>query len=195
MRNGRQARPQSGYTYVAMLLAVAAIGIGLAAAGIVWSQASQRAKERELLFVGDQFRRAIERYYERSPGVKRYPAALADLVSDKRFPSPERHLRRIYSDPLTGKAEWTLIEAPGGGIMGVKSTSNAVPIKNAAFARRDRTFEGAKTYQEWEFFHDAQATFAPAGSPLPPPLPLSGAAGSAQVPATTGNSITAAERR
>jgi type II secretory pathway pseudopilin PulG len=169
-----------------MLLAVAVIGIGLAATGIVWSQAAQRAKERELLFVGDQFRRAIERYYERSPGVKRYPAALSDLVSDNRFPDPERHLRRIYADPLTGKADWTLIEAPGGGIMGVKSTSRATPIKNATFAHHDRSFEGARTYQEWEFFHEAHVPAAPGTSPPQPAQPS--AAASIQVPAAARNS-------
>ena len=192
MQNGRKARLQAGYTYVGMLLAVAVIGIGLAATGIVWSQAGQREKERELLFVGDQYRRAIERYYERSPGVKRYPAALSDLLSDTRFPKPERHLRRIYADPLTGKADWALIEAPGGGIMGVKSTSSATPIKSGAFGYRDRTFHGAKTYQEWEFFHESQAPAAPAGaSPLQPSMP---AAASSQVPAAAGKSGAAARR-
>ena len=192
MPNGRKARLQGGYTYVGMLLAVAVIGIGLAATGIVWSQASQREKERELLFVGDQFRRAIERYYERSPGVKRYPAALTDLLSDNRFPKPERHLRRIYADPLTGKADWMLLEVPGGGgIMGVKSKSTATPIKNAAFSHRDRVFEGAKTYQEWEFFHEAPAAAAPAGAtPFPSPTP-SAAAASSQVPAANGKSAAA----
>jgi len=152
-----------------MLLAVAAIGVGLAATGLVWSHASQREKERELLFVGDQIRQAIERFYERSPGVKRYPKSLDELVSDARFPSPERHLRRIYADPMTGKADWVLMDAPAGGIMGVHSKSDATPIRNAAFALRNAGFQDAKTYQDWVFFHDTQPASTPAATPAATP--------------------------
>src|SRR5262249_29173489 len=143
---------------------VAVIGIGLSGTGVVWSQASQREKERELLFVGAQFRRAIETYYERSPGVKRYPAALEDLLADKRFPGTERHLRRIYADPFTGKADWVLMQAPGGGIMGVHSKSTAAPVRNGPLVSNDRPFQGAKTYQEWQFFYDAQPASSPPGA-------------------------------
>ncbi len=73
MPSGRQA----GFTYVAMLVAVVIIGIGLAAAGQVWSAANQRSREQELIFIGHEFRNAIQRYYEQTPGAaKRYPAML-----------------------------------------------------------------------------------------------------------------------
>ena len=54
-----------------MLFAVALIGILLAAAGQVWRTEALREKEKELLFVGEQFRQAIGSYYENSPGVPR----------------------------------------------------------------------------------------------------------------------------
>ena len=114
-----------------MLIAVAVIGVGLAATGQVWSHSRQREKEQELLFVGDQFRQAIGRYYEGTPG----PA--------KRYPNPQRYLRKLYTDPMTGKAEWGLMQAPEGGIMGVYSLSNGVPVKQAGFRYRDRTHQGA----------------------------------------------------
>ena len=171
----RGPRLAAGFTYVAMLIAVAVIGIGLSATGIVWSQAGQRDKERELIFVGAQFREAIERFYERSPGVKRYPATLEDLLADRRFPGTERHLRRIYADPFTGKPDWVLIAAPTGGIMGVHSKSTASPVRNGSFSSHDRSFQGAKTYQEWQFFYDAQAAASPPGSSsLPGPASPSG---------------------
>src|SRR5262249_9242669 len=104
MRSGSRAR---GFTYLAMLAAVAVIGIGLAAAGEVWSQARQREREQELLFAGNQFRQAIALYERRTPGgARRYPEKLADLLLDKRYPVVQRYLRRIYADPMTGKAEW-----------------------------------------------------------------------------------------
>lgn len=40
------------------------MGIALAVTGEVWHIALKREKEHELLFVGDQLRRAINSYYE-----------------------------------------------------------------------------------------------------------------------------------
>ena len=55
-----------------------------------------REKERDLLFVGDQFRRAIGEYYEKAPGgVKVYPKKLEDLLRDNRYPGVQRWLRKI----------------------------------------------------------------------------------------------------
>jgi type II secretory pathway pseudopilin PulG len=138
-----------------MLVAVAVMSAGLAATGEVWSHAAKREKEAELLFAGQQFRQAITFYYEQSPGLaKQYPAKLEDLLEDKRFPTPRRHLRRLYTDPMTGQADWGIIESPGGGIMGVHSRSGAEPVKRAEFALRDRIFHEATNYYEWRFFYE-----------------------------------------
>lgn len=147
---------ERGFTYAAMLLAVAIVGIGLASAGTLWSTAAQRDKEQELLFAGDQFRRAIRSYVVASPGVQRYPRRLEDLLADERFPSARRHLRRIYRDPLTGTREWGLVEAPGGAIMGVYSLSQATPFKTSGFRDEDRSFEGARRFSDWKFLYEPQ---------------------------------------
>ncbi|MGE0875505.1 MAG: type II secretion system protein [Burkholderiales bacterium] len=112
-------------------------------------------KERELLWVGEQFRQAIALYYYRTPGtVKRYPESLVDLLEDKRHLSVQRYLRRIYLDPVSGKAEWGLVRAPGGGIMGVHSLSDAPPLKRGGFAPAQASLEGAARYAEWRFVYE-----------------------------------------
>ena len=148
---------ERGFTYLGMLLIVALMGFGLAAFGELYSHASQREKERELLFVGNQFRDAIASYYNKSPGAKVYPKKLDDLVEDKRFPMPQHHLRRVYSDPMTRKTEWGLVEAPGGGFMGVHSLSEETPIKSADFSVKDAAFADAENYTKWMF------TYSPTG--------------------------------
>ena len=150
MPNGRAQR---GFTYLALLLAVAVLGIGLAAVGELWSTVAQREKEAELLFAGGEFRRAIRSYYTTSPGAQRYPQRLEELLEDKRFPFVRRHLRRLYRDPMTGKRDWGLVQAPEGGIMGVHSLSQASPLKTANFAAADRDLEGKARYMEWQFVH------------------------------------------
>jgi len=43
-------------------------------------------------------------------------------------------LRRIYADPLTGKADWAVVPAAAGGIIGVRSHSPAAAVRTAAQA-------------------------------------------------------------
>ena len=147
-----------GFTYLGVLLIVALMGFGLAAFGELYSHAAQREKERELLFVGEQFRNAIASYYNKSPGAKVYPRKLEDLLEDKRFPMPQHHLRRVYNDPMTGKADWALVEVPGGaGFMGVHSISEETPIKSGNFSVKNAAFEEAENYTKWMF------TYSPTG--------------------------------
>ncbi|OGA78200.1 MAG: hypothetical protein A3G81_31265 [Betaproteobacteria bacterium RIFCSPLOWO2_12_FULL_65_14] len=133
-----------------MLILVALMGGGLAAYGELASHAAQREKEAELLFRGNQYREAIASYYKKE---RRYPKALAELVEDKRFPTPARHLRKLYPDPVTGEGQWGLVEAPGGGIMGVYSKSEARPVKSGGFSLANKTFQDAARYADWKFFY------------------------------------------
>jgi type II secretory pathway pseudopilin PulG len=159
MRAGRQR----GFTLIAGLLTVAAMGAGLAALATFASHALQREKEAELLFVGNQYREAIGAYFRKE---QTYPTELAVLLQDRRYPMPVRHLRKLYRDPITGSADWALIKAPEGGIMGVHSKSEQVPIKSGNFLPRDRAFGEAKTYADWQFFHAIPGTLqgSPAGA-------------------------------
>ena len=157
---------QRGFTYLGLLIIVAVMGAGLAAFGQLYSHAAQREKEQELLFIGSQFRDAIASYYNKSPGAKVYPKKLEDLLEDKRFPMPQHHLRRVYGDPMTGKAEWGMVEAPGGGFMGVYSLSEETPIKSGNFSVADQAFEGAEHYTKWIFAYSPpglSAGIAPGG--------------------------------
>jgi type II secretory pathway pseudopilin PulG len=154
MRAGERAFPvvhQHGYTYVAVLLWVALVGIGLSITGEMWHTAAKREREQELLFIGHEFRRALHAYYEASPGVKRYPTKLAALLRDERTPAVRRYLRRIYVDPMTGKAEWGLVRQPDGGIVAVHSLSTARPLRTANFTGEDEALAGKRRYADWLF--------------------------------------------
>lgn len=150
---GRQLhRAVGGFTLIGMMIMVAAMGILFAGAGELWRTAQMREKERQLLFVGNQFRQALEHYYERTPGnAPRYPVRLEDLLKDPRVPGIQRHLRRVYRDPITGGEEWGLIRGTAGEILGVHSLSDESPLKTGNFALADRSFEGKTRYSEWLF--------------------------------------------
>ena len=148
---------QRGFTYLGVLVIVALMGFGLAAFGELYSHAAQREKERELLFVGEQFRNAIASYYNKSPGAKVYPRKLEDLLEDKRFPMPQHHLRRVYRDPMTESIDWGVVETPDkAGIMGVHSRSEEAPIKTGNFNAAEASFEDAENYSKWTFTYSPQ---------------------------------------
>lgn len=142
---------QTGFTFVGLMFAVAIAGIALAGTGSLWQMESRREKEKELLFIGEQYRMAISSYYDKSPGAaKQFPEKLEDLLLDKRFPNPVRHLRRLYRDPMMPDRQWELIRQEGR-IIGIASRSPALPIKVAGFAPEQDDFEGAESYTEWRF--------------------------------------------
>lgn len=155
-----------GFTYLTIIFIVAIMGGGLALLGEVWHTAVQHEKEAELLFIGNQYRRAIERYYLAGPRV--YPRSLDDLLKDPRRPTIERHLRKNFTDPITGKTEWGVIKAPDGGVMGVYSLSDQKPLKSANFRLRDKGFENVEKYSDWKFIYLAPQQ---AGTAKPAPKP------------------------
>jgi type II secretory pathway pseudopilin PulG len=160
---------QRGFTYLTVLFMVAILAGGLALAGEVWHTSATREKEAELLFVGHQYRKAIERYYLSGP-QRQYPRELADLLKDPRRPGAERYLRRLYPDPVSGQP-FALLKAPDGGILGVHSPSEEAPLKTGGFKVRDADFEGKTKYAEWQFVHAVTAQPGPASAPKPSAAP------------------------
>ncbi len=156
-------RRQCGVTYLGLLFAVALAGIALAGTGALWSLESRRDKERELLFIGEEYRRAIASYYDKGPnGVREYPQKLEDLLQDKRFPMPVHHLRRLYRDPMTNSMDWELLRLQGR-ISGIASRAPGKPIKVAGFGAQQEGFESAASYQGWQFTHAGGGSGAVAG--------------------------------
>lgn len=145
-----------GFTYIAIMIAVVIMGIFLSGTGLVWHTAQQREREQQLLFVGDQFRQAIGRYYNVGGVVGaagQYPQSLDDLLKDPRLQSVEHYLRKIYFDPMTGSQEWGLIKNSDGRIIGVHSLSDDRPIKQINFPLADKDFEGMEKYSQWTFIY------------------------------------------
>lgn len=143
---------QRGFTYLGLMLIVASMGAALAATAQVWATVVQREKEKELLFIGEEFRKALKGFAGAARNAnERAPRTLNDLIKDPRHPDTRRYLRKLYIDPMTGKTEWGLQKDVKGGIVGVFSLSDAKPRKVAEFLARDRDFEGKTKYSEWVF--------------------------------------------
>ena len=148
-----QSNTVLGFSYISLMIFIAISGIALAGVGIVWSQDQQREREKELLFVGDQFRQAIGSYYENTPSnIKQYPNKLEDLLQDSRLPNIKRHLRKIYDDPMTNSSKWGL-ELQQAQIVGVYSLSDLKPIKKKGFPNLYEKFSDFSKYSDWKFIY------------------------------------------
>jgi type II secretory pathway pseudopilin PulG len=138
--------------YLGLLLAIAVIG-GVSAVGLRLAHSIQiRSAERELLAIGLEFRRALESYAEATPmGFPVNPETLQELLRDPRQPGMQRHLRRIYADPLTGKADWGLLRGPDRRILAIHSRSKTATFKRANFPPELESLSGVERHDEWIF--------------------------------------------
>jgi type II secretory pathway pseudopilin PulG len=152
---------QRGFAYLWTLMLVAFMGVGLTIAADLYATAMRRDKERQLLFIGHEFRHALESYVKAN-GQSQYPLTLDDLLKDPRFANPRRHLRRLYADPVTGKPEWSLI-LQQGRIVGIHSTSTQHPIKQDNFDDDDAGLAKKSRYADWIFTYPFDLFTIPQG--------------------------------
>jgi len=148
-RHTNSFKRQRGFAYLWTLMLVAFMGVGLTIAADLYATAMRRDKERELLFIGHEFRHALEAY-NKANGAGQYPLTLEELLKDPRFPSAKRHLRRLYNDPITGKPDWALV-LQQGRIVGIRSTSAQRPIKQDNFDDDDAGLAKKPRYADWLF--------------------------------------------
>ena len=174
-----------GMALVIVLVAVTLLSLATLAPLRNEQQALQRERETELLFIGEQFRQALASFAAATPpGAARFPKSLLELLEDKRFPNVRRHLRRVYADPFTGAADWTLVTRQGA-IIGVASRSTREPLKRSGFAVADRAFAEATSYAGWIFTAPTSANAVAAGTaPASPGTPAAPAPPTDTAPST-----------
>src|SRR6185369_2117182 len=89
-------RNDAGFSLAALIFFATAASIFIAAAVPAYQMQAKRELEEELIFRGEEYTRAIQKYQRRF-GV--YPTSVDQLVSTNGL----RFLRRAYKDPMNGK--------------------------------------------------------------------------------------------
>jgi type II secretory pathway pseudopilin PulG len=156
MRNGdacRGAVLQRGFTYLLLIFLLAVAGAGLAALGQQWALAGQREREAELRFRGAEFGQALALWRDATPpGQANAPQGLQELLVDTRHQPPRHHLRRLYTDPFTGRADWDLLTNPQGRIVAVASRSRQPALRRVpVLPLRQGGSESAPAVGDWLF--------------------------------------------
>jgi type II secretory pathway pseudopilin PulG len=152
-RAPRRRAAQGGYAYLALLILIAIIGVTAAASAQLGALYQRRMAEKELLAVGAEFQRALQSFSTATPlGQPTQPRTLDELLRDPRYPNVVRHLRKVYADPMTGKADWVLVMSPDGQtIAGIHSASQGHPIQISHFPPAFQGFDKKKSYTDWVF--------------------------------------------
>ena len=166
-------RSSAGFTYIAALVMVVIMGIMASQAAELWSTKMKREREVELLYRGRQVRDALRRWYKikvpvagsatggaaaATPAAQTQlqgasPQDLKALLSGTGSAAKVRYLRpSSLVDPITLK-DWALVKDASQRIIGVASTSEAEPLKQANFPPDldPADFEGKKKYSDWQF--------------------------------------------
>lgn len=145
-------RDQRGSALMAVLLMVVMLGLNVGITNSTWQTKVRRSKEQELLWRGQQYRKAIANFYQMAHRGAQgtYPRSLEDLKRDPRFLNGVRHIRYLYKDPITGE-DFLLIKNAAGYIIGVRSASLHEPFKKDGFPHKFESFANSRRYSEWEF--------------------------------------------
>ncbi len=147
---------------LAILLVVA---LALAyAAWSYWSKDTNIERESRLVFVGNQYKAAIGRYYENSPGtLKQFPRRLEDLIADGRITPKGQYMAELFADPMG--SNWGLIKDAEGGITGVHSLSDDEPVSD--IDARPEEYKHSDTYAQWVFQYVPPRPLAQSNVPAP----------------------------
>ncbi|GKS58857.1 hypothetical protein YTPLAS18_23840 [Nitrospira sp.] len=171
---------KQGFTYLSLMFSVTLIGITLAGVARPWKTIIQREREADLLARGIEIQSAIGAYSTRMKAGRivqgeYYPHTLEELTRP-----PKPLLRKVYGDPMTNRP-FELVRAPTGGVMGVRSRSDAQPLRQHEFPPAVRHFDGMKRYRDWVFQHPNASGLTVPFQGLSPGLP-----GSAAMPVPAG---------
>ncbi len=99
-----------GYAFVVLMIALTVMLIGLAAVLPSVYHESQREKEEELIFRGNEYARAIYLFQRQ---FRRYPNSVDELIRTNNL----RFLRHAYKDPMTPNGKWRFIHVGPGGVL------------------------------------------------------------------------------
>src|SRR5262252_9178447 len=107
-------RADAGFSLAAVIFFITAASIFIAAVVPAYQMQAKRQMEEELIFRGEEYTRAIQKYQRR---FAVYPSSVDQLVSTNSL----RFLRRAYKDPITGKEFRLITINPDGTLSGSKT--------------------------------------------------------------------------
>ena len=178
---GRGTPRQRGFTLAVLVVMMAVMAIFLTVAIETVSFQQRREKEEELIFRGNQVVEGVRIFRAR---FARFPVKLDELAK-----ANPRVLRKVWTDPMTGKADWLpVFLGEDGTTLNPSPTPAATPqptpppagghgavgpiigVRSRVCDNSIKLYLGHTRYCDWKFFYDPSKLKLP-GSPAAIPTP------------------------
>ncbi len=132
VRRARGRGKDSGYMLLFLMLAVALLTITMLGVARNYRRSIVRDREVEMMHRGDQYARAVKRFYKKNGS---YPTSIEQLEKTNNI----RYLRKRYKDPMSPAGAWKLAHltdvklSPAGGLATASGTAGSLnqPQANA----------------------------------------------------------------
>jgi len=107
----RSRSSETGHLLLALMIGLTVMAIFLTVVAQQWSSMVRRENEKELIFRGNQYSKAIKKYQMEHGGA--YPTRLEELV--ELGPRRLRYIRKLYKDPMAPDGKWGILIADPSG--------------------------------------------------------------------------------
>lgn len=107
---GRLASGKNGYALLIVMMMATILLVSLTAALPNIYVEGQREREKELIFRGEQYARAIALFHKQ---FNRYPTSIKELLHTNNM----SFLRQAYRDPMSKSGQWRYIHATANGVI------------------------------------------------------------------------------
>jgi type II secretory pathway pseudopilin PulG len=107
----KSSSSESGHLLLALMIGLTVMAIFLTVVVQQWSTLERRENEKELVFRGNQYIKAIKKYQMEHGGA--YPTRLESLM--ELGPRQLRYIRKLYKDPMAPDGKWGILVADPSG--------------------------------------------------------------------------------
>lgn len=113
MKNSEESlrHSESGHLLLALMIGLTVMAIFLTVVAQQWSSMVRRENEKELVFRGTQYSKAIKKYQMEHGGA--FPTRLEELM--ELGPRRLRYIRKLYRDPMAPDGKWGILLADPSG--------------------------------------------------------------------------------
>lgn len=144
-----------GYALITAIIAINIFAVFSLMAAAMWQREIGRENEKELIFRGNQYVRAITEFRKKHPNT---------FPKDVEILEQEKLIRKLYEDPVSGTGEWnyvmksrdnrdkTLLIVPKGLFAKYIGSYDLIGVASGSLDESYLIYRGKSRYDEWAFY-------------------------------------------
>ncbi len=146
---------KTGYALITAIIAINIFAVFSLMAASMWQREIGRDNEKELIFRGNQYVKAIENFRRKYPNT--FPKDI-ELLEKEKF------IRKLYEDPISDSGKWnyvmkssnaknkTFLIIPPEFLSKYIKTYNLIGVSCGSVDESYMEYRGKNRYDEWAFY-------------------------------------------